>query len=86
MTHRLTACERAQYDRDGFLYRKNVFSAAEVAAMGRAIESVCRDLVARKDRDGKKVLYTYQPAGLRTQLENTRLWAQTQRSNSPSRS
>jgi hypothetical protein len=55
MTYRLTASERAQYDRDGFIHRANVFSTAEIAAMGCAIENVCRELVARKDRDGKKV-------------------------------
>ena len=55
MTGRLTASERAQYDRDGFLHRKNVFSPAEIGAMGRAIENVCSELVARKDRNAKKV-------------------------------
>ena len=55
MAARLTAREREQYDRDGFLVREDVFSAAEIAAMCRAIEQVCADLVARKERSRKKV-------------------------------
>ncbi len=38
----------------------------------------------QSDRDRRALLYTYQPAGLRTQLDNMRIWAQ--QSNSPSRS
>jgi ectoine hydroxylase-related dioxygenase (phytanoyl-CoA dioxygenase family) len=52
---RLTAGEREQYERDGYLVRRNVFSADEIEAMGSAIERVCAQLVARKDRSGKKV-------------------------------
>ena len=55
MSGRLTAREREQYDRDGFLVRDDVFSPDEIAAMCRAIETVCADLVARKERTGKKV-------------------------------
>jgi len=55
MTHRLSAAEHEQYERDGFLVRENVFCAEEVAAMVRATENLCRELVARKDRSGEKV-------------------------------
>src|SRR5262245_2983814 len=51
----LAAQERDRYERDGYRVRTHGFSASELAAAGRAIERVCADLVARKDRSGKKV-------------------------------
>jgi len=55
VTHRLTAAERTHYERDGYFVRRRVFDASEIAAMSRAVETVCRELVARKDRTGRKV-------------------------------
>jgi len=40
---------------------------------------VHRSAANLSDRDRRALLYTYQPAGLRTQLENTRIWAAAER-------
>ncbi len=57
-TYRLTAEEKAALDRDGFVVRKGVFSAAECDRMGRDCDDLSAQLLARK-RGSKNVMGSY---------------------------
>ena len=57
-SYRLTAEEKARLDRDGFVVRERVFSAAECDRMGRDCDDLTDYLVARK-RGEKSVMGSY---------------------------
>lgn len=64
--HRFTAEEAEAYDRDGYLVRRGVFSAAEVADMADHCEQLVDDLV--RDREGRRFKagsYVFDPDLLR---------------------
>jgi ectoine hydroxylase len=64
--HGLTADERARYERDGYLIRRDVFDADEVAAMVQASEALVDELV--RDRVGNRLTvgsYVFDPDLLR---------------------
>jgi ectoine hydroxylase len=63
--HELTPAEQQQYDRDGYVVREGVFSAAEVAAMIDASEQLVAGLVeGRKGRRFAVGSYTFEADAL----------------------
>lgn len=60
---RLSAEEKAAYERDGFLLRRGKFTADEVAELIEASEELCRDLVQAEGRTKMRVSadYVFEP-------------------------
>jgi hypothetical protein len=56
---RLSAEEKASYERDGFLVRRGVFTSDEIAELIEASEELCRDLAAAEGGNKIRVSQDY---------------------------